>query len=108
MMLSIYSLNVRGLNDPAKVLRLRNYLQSLQPAPDIFLIQEHKLTGSRAANLGRQLHQNASYFFTEALQGYGHLGNESGAGCGGTAMLVNNRLERNIANIGSLHQGRVL
>ena len=108
MNLTLCTMNVRGSNDPAKLKKLRNYLQILQPAPDILLLQEHKLTSANAADLGRQLNPRATYIFSEASQGYGHSERGEGAGCGGTTILIHNRLDRFIINSGSLHQGRVL
>ncbi|KAG0573683.1 hypothetical protein KC19_VG200300 [Ceratodon purpureus] len=108
MKLTIYSLNVRGLNDPAKVTRLRNYIQNLQPAPDILMLQEHKLTGEKAAILGRQLNPTYRYLFIAARPGYRNEDRANGAGRGGTATLIQNSLDRFIINSVSLYQGRAL
>ena len=102
MNLTILSLNVRGLNDPDKIRRLKNYLDSQIPTFDVCLLQEHKLTGQKAADLGRSLNRQAHYFYTEALPGYSLA--DSGAGRGGTAILVHNRF--NVANSGSIFRGR--
>ena len=101
MQLALYSLNVRGLNDPVKVDRLRGYIRFVKPSPDFFLVQEHKLTGTKAAELGRNLNYQATYFYTEAEPGYNNPRGKPSAGCGGTAVLVNLRWEKHISSSGS-------
>ncbi|KAG0597040.1 hypothetical protein M758_UG306600 [Ceratodon purpureus] len=108
MKLTIYTLNLRGLNDPAKATRLRNYIQNLQPAPHILMLQEHKLTGDKAAAFGRQLIPNSTYLFTAARPGYGNGDRGSRAGRGGTAIIMRNSLDRFVINLGSIYQGRDL
>ncbi|KAG0594495.1 hypothetical protein M758_UG082400 [Ceratodon purpureus] len=108
MKVTIYTLNVRGLNDPAKVSRLRNYIHNLQSAPDILMLQEHKLTGEKAANLGRQLNPSSTYLYAEARPGYRNHIRGSGAGCGGTAFLIRNSLDRFVINSGSIYNVRAL
>lgn len=61
MIIETVSFNVRGLNEPRKIDRLRNYLQNLQGGLDVILLKEHKLQGEKATNLGRQLLPNGKY-----------------------------------------------
>ena len=108
MKLNLITLNVRGLNDPAKITRLRNYLQGLQPILDIIMIQEHKLKLTKAEGLGSSLMINFGYFYMDAIRGYGHGANEAGAGCGGQAIPVSSRIMPHVVSSGSLCQGRIL
>ncbi|KAG0504403.1 hypothetical protein KC19_N036200 [Ceratodon purpureus] len=108
MNLSFLSINVRGLNDLATIHRLRIYISRLNPTPDVVLIQEHNLTGSKAVGLGRQLLPGTGYFFREAAPGYGHGASDGGAGCGGVATLISCRLAQYASNSGSLFRGRAL
>ena len=89
MQLTLYSLNVRGLNDPVKVDRLRGFVRFVKLSPNFFLVQEHKLTGTKAAELGRNLNYQATYFYTEVEPDYNNPRGEPGAGCGGMAVLAN-------------------
>jgi exonuclease III len=54
MQLKLLSFNVRGLNDPQSILKLKHYLDSSPPANIIFL-QEHKLRLQAAQELGPKL-----------------------------------------------------
>jgi hypothetical protein len=54
MQLTLRSMNVKGLNDHSKIKRLQSYFQFADPKIDCLLIQEHKLIGDKAAELGRQ------------------------------------------------------
>jgi hypothetical protein len=38
MIVNLTTLNVRGLNDPKKTTRLKNYIKSIQPIIEVFLI----------------------------------------------------------------------
>jgi exonuclease III len=108
MMLNIISLNIRGLNDPKKSLRLKRYLRTMQPQTDILLFQEHKLVGDKAKNLGKTLNPQATYLHTEVEPGYNHDLGINGAGCGGTTILIASKLEKAIAVSGSCFNGRDL
>jgi exonuclease III len=52
MRLHIVSFNVRRLNNQSKVYKMRNYIKQMQPSCDILMLQEHKLCGSAAHELG--------------------------------------------------------
>jgi exonuclease III len=108
MLINLSTLNVRGLNDPMKTLRLRNYIKAAQPSIDTLLIQEHKLTGDKALRLGKALDSRAIYLHSDAEPGYNHAQGTNGAGCGGSAILIANKWEKAIASSGSCFKGRAL
>ena len=80
--------NVKGLNDPKQIDRVRQYLEFVKPRPNIIIIQEHKLRNVRAHNLGSRLLKDASYFLNEEESGYNHRDGEPGAGCNGIATII--------------------
>lgn len=47
MIIRSLTLNVRGLNDPRKLGRLRNFLQNVEGGLNVVMLQEHKLRGDR-------------------------------------------------------------
>lgn len=60
MKIKLITQNIRGLNDPLAIDNLRNYIQK-NPI-DMLFLQEHKLRGTNAANLGRQIWKRATTF----------------------------------------------
>lgn len=103
MKIKIITQNIRGLNDPLAVDNLQNYIQK-HPI-DILFIQEHKLRGSTAANLSRQVWKHATTFYTEATPWYTTDGTT--AGKGGVASFISPRWASYISRSGSLFDGRV-
>jgi hypothetical protein len=85
------SYNIRGLNNPLKVRKLKNYIRISQPPCDILLLQEHKLSGDSLSDLGRLLWPDAAVFSLDAEPGY--VLNPNGAGKGGACTLVSPFLE---------------
>lgn len=83
MKLRLLSQNVRGLNDPQAVANLRQYIHS-HPV-DFLFIQEHKLRGQGAANLGRLLWKKATTLHTDAEPGYS---DGSPSSKGGVASII--------------------
>lgn len=94
--------NVRGLNDPVALDNLKNYV-SRNPVDFLFL-QEHKLRGTRASQLGRSLWKQATTFYTKADVGYTIDGRN--AGKGGVASLISPKWTKLIDRHGSLFGGR--
>ena len=88
MLLNLITFNIRGLNDPQKIQKLRSYIISAQSKIDVLLIQEHKLTGEKASSLDRSLDPHAVYIHVEAEPGYNLTRNDQGVGCGGTTILL--------------------
>lgn len=78
------SQNVRGLNDPSALDNLRNYIR--QNPVDFLFLQEHKLRGSGATQLGRSIWKHATTFITGADVGYSIDGKN--ANKGGVATLI--------------------
>ena len=66
MIIKSISFNVRGLNKPRKIDMLRYYFQGLQGGIDVILIQEHKVRGDKATNLGRKLFPKGKSWTLEA------------------------------------------
>jgi len=75
---------MRGLNDPAAIDNLQNYIK--KNLVDSLFIQEHKLRGHGAINLGRLLWHRTTTFFTGANIGYTLDGKNVGKG--GVASLI--------------------
>ena len=48
-------MNVKGLNVQGKIKKFQSYLCSINQKIDFLMIQEHKLVGDKAAELGRTL-----------------------------------------------------
>jgi len=102
MKLKILFQNVRGLNDPSAIDNLRNYIQ--RDPVDILFIQEHKLRGSSALNIGKMLWKRATSLVTEAEQGYTATGGS--AGKGGLLTLVSPKWSNLISQSGSILGGK--
>lgn len=105
MIIKTMTFNVRGLNEPRKIDRLRHYFQSTQGGFDVIMLQEHKLRGEKALNLGRQLVPNSSYWTLEAEAGYNTNGRE-GAGRGGICTILHSKLAPLVSSHGSLFRNR--
>ena len=101
MIVKAISLNVRGLNDPRKTDRLRHYFQELQGGIDVILIQEHKLRGDKATNLGKLLFPKGKSWTLQADAGYNILGLEGG-GKGGICTIINQKLAPFVSSHGSI------
>jgi exonuclease III len=91
MIIKASSFNVRGLNEPCKINRWRNYIQTIEGGIDVIMIQEHKLRGSRLNNMGRKLWPSYKCWALEAEHGYTSDGTE-GARKGGTSTLLHRKL----------------
>lgn len=87
MNLKIITVNVRGLNHPASVPSLCNYISSI-PSLDVLCIQETKLWGANTTSLGRRLWSQAQCWSVEASQGYANNLDMTGAGKGGIITLL--------------------
>ena len=105
MMIKIITFNVRGLNDPKKVDRLRNFFQNSQRGVDVIFLQEHKLRDTKAANLGRTLFPRRKCWVSEADPGYNVDGQE-GAGKGGICTLLHEKLAPLVSSYGSILHNR--
>ena len=55
MRVNMLTFNVRGLNNPQKVDRLKTYLYFIIPRPDLIFLQEHRLREQKAEQLGKML-----------------------------------------------------
>lgn len=112
MNLNIISYNVHGLpiisqlflNEAAKVRKLRNYIRFTQPQCGIPLLQEHRLCGSKAQDLGRSLCPGADYHYLESDPGY-RL-NLEGVRKGGVCILISPFIKHMVSNVGSLRHNR--
>jgi len=102
MKLTILYQNVRGLNDPSAIDTLRNYIH--RDPVDILFLQEHKLRGQNALNIGRMLWKRATTLVTEAEQGYTATGVSTGKG--GLATLVSPRWSNLISQSSSILGGK--
>jgi hypothetical protein len=78
----------------------------MQPSYDIVLLQEHKLCGATAQNLGHTIWPNAACHILEAALEY--LENLDRASKGGLCTLVSPRIKHMIVNIGSLRKNMML
>lgn len=105
MILKIITFNVRGLNELRKIDRLRIYFQTIQGGTDVILIQEHKLRGEKATNLGKHLAPYGRCWTLEAEAGYNINGRE-GAGKGGISTIVHNKLAPSVSSHGSIFRNR--
>ena len=106
MKLQILSYNVWGLNIPTKVRKLQRYIRLTKPTYDVILLQEHKLYGEKARELGRNLWPDASCICLDARLSY--ILNENGTGRGGICILVSPYLKYLIDSCGSLRDNRIL
>jgi exonuclease III len=68
MNFKLVSFNVRGVNAPAAVPTLRNYVASILSL-DVLGLQEHKLRGRLAATLDKRLWPQAQCWYIEASNG---------------------------------------
>jgi exonuclease III len=80
--LIILSWNVRGLSDPCRKIRVKNWINTLSKPIDILMLQELKADDFR-------LNISLSYIFPT----YQHIMAYPNKGCGGTAILVHPRLK---------------
>lgn len=103
MNFKLLSHNVRGLNEGSSVPTLRNYVQSIGQLYVLY-IQEHKLRGKIAAQLGRKLWPQAHCWSLEANPGYAFQTN--GASKSGIATLLAPRWVHLVSNSGMLSENR--
>lgn len=54
---------MKRLNDSHKVDYLKSYLKFINPQVNIVLVQEHKMRGEKATDLGRLLDRSDVYLF---------------------------------------------
>ena len=95
--------NVKGLNNPKKMAKLRSYFDFVQSKLDVCFIQEHKLRERNLDSLARNLFRNALCFHIEAEEGLQHT-----AGKGGLAILLASKWMSSIKSIGSIFRGRAM
>lgn len=107
MRLNLLSFNARGLNEPSAVDTLQTYIHDCRPALDILLIQEHKCRGTALTNLGKNLWRQAQCRGLEALPGYGHTEDDSGARCGGVVTFFAPRWSSAVTASESIFGNRV-
>lgn len=105
MIIKAITYNVRGLNDARKTDKLRHYLQNFPGGLDIILLQEHKLRGEKAAQLGRKLFPKHRCWTMEADLGY-NIDGQAGAGRGGICTLLHGNLAARVSEHGSILQNR--
>jgi exonuclease III len=105
MKLSLITFNVRGLNDPVSIPKLKHYF-STSPQVDIILLQEHKLRLQAAQDLGPKLWKRAAAWILDASPGYGHLPHLPGVSKGGICTLVHPRLKHMVTHIGNVMGNR--
>jgi exonuclease III len=111
--LQILSYNVQGLNNPTKVRKLQINIRLTKSAYDMILLQEHKLCGEKAKELGRNLWLDAACICLDAAcicldATPGYTLNENGVGRGGVCILVSSYLKHLIDSCGSLRDNRAL
>lgn len=104
MIIHLLSQNIRGLNDPQAIDNIRLYIQS-NPVDFLFL-QEHKLRGQAAENMGRLIWKRATTLYTQALPGYNLNGSSSGKG--GVVSLIASKWASLISSTGTILGGRAL
>ena len=105
MIIKTISFNDRGLNKSRKINRLHHYFQNFQGGMDVILLQEHKLRGKKATNLGRHLLPNSKSWTLEADPGYNVLGQE-GAGKGRISTILHRKLASLVSDQGTILQNR--
>lgn len=108
MKLSILTQNVQGLNNPETLHRVRGYFFPLLPQTDILMLQEHKLRGDKATDLGKSIWPLATFFSIDALPAYGHEADEPGAGSGGVCIWVAPSIKHMVVSSGQDRSGRAL
>jgi hypothetical protein len=101
----ILSSNVRGLNDPASVPTLKNYLDTIASL-DVVYIQEHKLRDNAAASLDQRLWPQAQGWCMEASPGYANAQPGPGAGRGGIITLLAPKWALSVAESGAIQDNR--
>lgn len=101
MIIKSVTFNVRGLNEPRKIDRLKHYFRTLQGGADIILLQEHKLRGEKAATLGKKLFPNGQCWIQEADPRYNINGLE-GVGRGGICTYIHSRLAPYVISQGTI------
>lgn len=98
MIIKVITFNVRGLNDPRKIDKLRQYFQNILGGADVILLQEHKLRGKKVTNLSQKLFSKSKCWALDAEIGYNVDGQE-GVGKGGICTI----LHENLAPLVSCH-----
>jgi hypothetical protein len=83
-----------------KLRKFQWYLKTLQPPCEVLIIQEHKLSGAKANELGRSIWPDAACYILDADLRYAH--NIDGAGRGGVGILVSPYIKHMVASSGSL------
>lgn len=101
MIIKSVTFNVRGLNEPRKIERLRNYFKNMQGGADIIMLQEHKLRAEKAGTLGKQLFSNGKCWTQEADQGY-NINGSVGAGRGGICTFFHGKLAPLVTTQGTI------
>jgi hypothetical protein len=78
----------------------------VQPSCEVLLLQEHKLNGTKANELGRNLWPEAACYMLDADPGY--TSNPNGAGRGGVCILVSPYLKHMIASNGFVRDNKAM
>ena len=100
--------NVRGLNNPLKVDRLKTYLQFINPRLDLIFLQEHRLREQNAGKLGKTLVSQAIYLYIEAELGFNHEEDKERVGKRGMALLLANKWAGALRNYGSMFRRHII
>ena len=103
MIIKTITFNVRGLNEPRKIDKLRQYFQAIKGGIDVILLQEHKLQGEKATNLGIKLSPNGKSWTLEI--GYNINGLE-GAGKGGICTIIHRKLAPLVSFQGNIFRNK--
>ena len=105
MIIKTITFNVRGLNEPRKIERLKQYFQNLHEGIDVILLQEHKLRGEKAASLGKQLFPNSKCWIQDANIGY-NINGSAGARNGGICTILYGKLASLVSSQRSILRNR--
>jgi hypothetical protein len=69
-------------------LELEHYLKDIHLLPDFFFIQEHKLRGDKANEVGKVVWRRTASWFTKASPRYSTHDKNMGTNKGGTKILM--------------------
>ena len=78
----------------------------LQPPCEVLLLQEHKLSGIKASDLGKRIWPDAECFILDAESGYTH--NPDGARRGGVGIMVSPYLKYMVVSSGAICNNKAL
>ena len=93
MKLNLISHNVQGLNSDVAVDQMRLFYSSKFHSLDMLCVQEHKLRGRAATEIGFKLWRQSKFFGCKAS-----VGNQSSVRCGGIGIFVAPRIKHLISS----------